>query len=489
MTFVLLPVLSLIYISIFLLLYFFKKRMIIFENKVVIVMMIVNAIGLLLELGCYAVLCWLKIQDSFLGMFIMKSYIAYIAVFNWLLTGYVFLVTNENYGKPGYDLRKYFYKILLYFLPVTLFLVVACYIAPLYYNNTFGKYYTYGFAADCLALVTSIETPIWFIKCFLSIRKSVDKEFRKRIYLILASITLVSIAALLTQTIDKSVLIITTSETLILAIVYLTIDNPDVRLIHQLEAAKDSAEKASRAKSDFLSSMSHEIRTPLNAIVGLSQDMINHKEEIKPEMIEDAEIIFESSQKLLDIVGNILNINNLDNNDLTITEVNYNLKEEAEKIYNISKYRIGDKDIDFRLNVSPDIPYELLGDKDHIIEIINNLLSNAIKYTEKGYVDLNIDCINQKYITNLIISVKDTGIGIKEENLDRVFDKFERLDVEINSDIEGTGLGLSITKSLVEMMNGSITVQSTLGEGSNFVVKIPQKISKLKDESKDIDIL
>ena len=480
MTFILLPVLSFVYINMLLLIYFFKKRVVRFENKVIITMMVANAFGLILELGCYAVLGWWKNPDTFIGMFLLKSYVAYIPLFNWLLTGYVFLVTNKNYDNKDYDLKKYFFTILLYFLPVTVFLVIVAYIAPLYYIDVYPKYYTYGFATKCLLYITSIETPIWFTKCFLSIRKSTDKEFRKRIYLILFSITLVSIAGSLTQIVDKSVLIITSSETLVLTLIYLTIENPDIRIIHQLEIAKDSAEKASRAKSDFLSSMSHEIRTPLNAIVGLSQDIQSHKDEASPTIVEDADIILESSQKLLDIVGNILNINNLDNNDITITEVNYNLKDEVEKIYNISKYRIGDKDIDFRLNISPDIPYELLGDKDHIVEIINNLLSNAIKYTEKGYVDLNIDCINQKYITNLVISIKDTGRGIKEENLDKVFDKFERLDVEINSDIEGTGLGLSITKNLVELMNGTITVQSKYGEGSNFVVKIPQKISKLK---------
>ena len=166
---------------------------------------------------------------------------------------------------------------------------------------------------------------------------------------------------------------------------------------------------------------------------------------------------------------------------MQLVEKPYDFKEEITKLCSVTKTRIGDKNIIFNLNIAKDIPDELIGDKSKIKEIINNLLTNSIKYTNEGEINLNINCINNlsKNISNLIISVQDTGRGIKKENIDKLFTKFERLDVELNTTTEGTGLGLAITKSLVEMMNGKINVQSEYKKGSIFVVQIPQKISQL----------
>lgn len=259
-------------------------------------------------------------------------------------------------------------------------------------------------------------------------------------------------------------------------IMYFTIENPDVKMITQLSLAKDAAEKANRAKSDFLSSMSHEIRTPLNAIVGLSQDIINY--DIPDEALEDANDIINASNTLLEIVGNILDINKIESNKMEIVNKPYNFREEVESLIRVTSTRIEDKPIEFSYRIAEDIPVGLIGDKVHIKAIVNNLLTNAIKYTDRGKITVNIKCINKNDICNLFISVQDTGRGIKAEDINKLFTKFERLDIEKNSTTEGTGLGLAITKRLVEMMNGKINVQSTYREGSLFVVTVPQKINE-----------
>ena len=149
-------------------------------------------------------------------------------------------------------------------------------------------------------------------------------------------------------------------------------------------------------------------------------------------------------------------------------------------LFKINGSRIGDKEINYTINIAEDIPDILIGDKIHVKQIINNILSNAIKYTEKGSINFNIKCINKKNNCLLFITVTDTGRGIKKEYINKLFTKFERLDVEKNTTTEGTGLGLAITKKLVEMMGGKINVESTYGKGSMFMITIPQKIGEKK---------
>ena len=237
--------------------------------------------------------------------------------------------------------------------------------------------------------------------------------------------------------------------------------------------------------------MSHEIRTPLNAIVGLSEDNLSYESKCPPEVIENSHDIVNASQTLLEIVGNILDINKIESEKLEIVEHSYNFKESITSMCKVTTTRIGEKDIKFNLNISDDLPYELIGDKVHVKEIVNNILTNAIKYTEQGEINLSVKCVNDynKRLSNLIITCQDTGRGIKKEYISKLFTKFERLDIEKNTTTEGTGLGLAITKALIEMMGGTINVSSQFGKGSIFVVNIPQKVSKFQRPMTEKEIM
>ena len=231
--------------------------------------------------------------------------------------------------------------------------------------------------------------------------------------------------------------------------------------------------------NEFLSSISHEIRTALNTIVGLSDD-INDYENIPEEIREDAEDLNAASKSLLELLDNVLDFIALENGTLKIVESHYNPKELFDDLSKKGEDRIGDKPIYFHSDVASDLPFELTGDKKYLKKIVNNLINNAIKYTEGGDIWYEVKWEKSGEDCNLIISVKDTGRGMKPEEMERVFERIESLNIE-REKTGGTSLGLAITRRLIEMMKGSISIDSKYGEGSNFTLIIPQKIHLIEE--------
>lgn len=247
-----------------------------------------------------------------------------------------------------------------------------------------------------------------------------------------------------------------------------------VKVFETLKQETQTALAASKAKSDFLANMSHEIRTPINAIMGMNEMIL--RESNQDNVKEYAKDIESASDNLLRIVNDILDFSKIESGKLEIICDNYDLGEVIYDVTTFVSMKAEYKGLKLNIAVDDGLPAKLYGDDKRIREIITNILNNAVKYTEKGYVNLKIGGTIEGNIVTLNISVEDSGQGISKEDIDKIFNEFSQANVKINKNIEGTGLGLAITKRLIELMDGTISVESELGKGSTFIVVLPQKI-------------
>ena len=246
-----------------------------------------------------------------------------------------------------------------------------------------------------------------------------------------------------------------------------------------LEIAKAHAEKANTAKSEFLASMSHEIRTPINAVLGMNEMIIRESKDKK--ITKYARNVESAGKNLLSIINDILDFSKIEAGKMEIVNAIYKLSSVLNDVTNMIIFKAKQKNLEFHVNVDETLPDELFGDPVRVRQVVVNILNNAVKYTDKGSVSFHVEGVRNDDMINLIFIVKDTGIGIKSEDLPKLFGKFQRVDLERNSTVEGTGLGLSITKNLLEMMKGEVNVDSEYGKGSTFTIRLPQKI--IRDEA------
>ncbi len=477
---ILLPICATFFSLLLTIIYFSKKRIDLVENKIyslmILVVLIDSALVSLVQgIGLNGIN---SVSNIFISL-INKIDFMLLVVYSNCLLFYIILITYPKMKSKFKFLLTTFSVIdIIIFIVIALGQVIV--ISKGHNNSVEGS-----------SLMTTLI--VCGIYIFSSIVISIIniKKIDKRHIPVFASIG-IALFLIPMFRINPYLIVVSITLTFINYIMFFTIENPDVKMVKELEIAKDAAVKANKAKSEFLSSMSHELRTPLNAIVCFSE-LLETKEGLDKESKDFAKDIVNASHNLLELVNGVLDISKIEAGKMEVINKEYNAKELFNSLSIMVIPRIGDKKIEFKTRLAEDLPCVLNGDTGKIKQIILNLLTNAVKYTDSGCIDYDIDCLNdfKNNRTKLIVSVRDTGRGIKEEDINRLFEKFERIDEDRNTTIEGTGLGLAITQSLAELMGGKIKVTSRYGYGSTFTFVFEQDVVSFNEveEKKEEEII
>ena len=483
LTEVYLEIASYIYLSIILFFYLKKKKINTIENKIYSAMIVTAVLVCLFD--AISTMVGIAYPTHIIANILIKIKLITMSLELIFCTYYIFCITSKKAAGiidfKDHPHKKYFTVMAIIMSVIAIGFTIAIAVGKINIFFTNGDFEYKGSALTACHIATLGSAACWVLMFISVIKDITNKKYRQlQVLLIIGGLTIA--VTLLFPVYSFS----TPAIAFVCAVMFFTMENPDAALITKLNEAKATAENANKTKTDFLSSMSHEIRTPLNAIVGFGQALA--KEDISGTAKEEVQDILMASNNLLDIVNGILDISKIESNKIEIVEGEYSTKKMINEITSLINARIGSKPLDFKIIIDENLPPVLYGDNMRVKQVIINLLTNAVKYTNEGRILFQIKAENENDICKLKISVQDTGIGMTEEAVAKVFSKFERFDMEKNVNVEGTGLGMAITKSLVELMGGEITVKSTYGEGSTFTIDLCQKIVNKTSLSEDQEV-
>ncbi len=350
-----------------------------------------------------------------------------------------------------------------------IFLFVIVLFLPIYYMIEETGNYSYGPGPNMVYACVAIYV-ILIVELIIRHRKNISGK--NKVAIILALVC--ELSAAFFQMFNPAALTSSLGVTLLCLCMYMTVANPDAVLVGLLKEETARADAANKAKSDFLARISHEIRTPINVVLGMDEIILRESKE--KNVKKYAKDIKSAANSLLSIINDILDSSKIESGKMEIVPVEYEMDSLLNDIYNMMVVKANDKGLSLVFEIDENIPVGYYGDDVRIKQVLMNLLNNAIKYTEKGTVTLSVKGRREGENEILSFNVLDTGIGIKEEDIEKIFEKFERVDEARNHNIEGTGLGINIVISLLRLMESDLKVVSQYGKGSDFGFELVQKI-------------
>ena len=456
---------ALVYIILLMFIYFSKRRYKSKENKIYSILIITSFIGVLLELGCRLTIPLLNEipKTTFL---ITKLYLVYLLTWVTLLSLYTFIIVNKSQSKFKHTKISI---IITYIINI-----IIIFYLPINYYNDGELMYTYGLSVYWVYIVSFVYIIISIINILLSKTNLKDKKLIPIIaFIIIGTITTII------QLINPGMLLATSMETFVTVLMYFTIENPDMKMLEEVNKAKKISDNANQEKSMFLFNMTKEIRNISRNIDDHADNILSEvsKEETNIENIGDnaREIKYDIS-KFNTMTNDILDVSNIDASNIKIYNTKFNIKLIIKGLVSIYKEKCQEKGLEFRTDIASDIPEYLYGDSINLKKVMITLLDNAIKYTNNGYVELNVNFVKKIDICRLIISIEDSGIGIKPEELDTIFYKKKE---ELNRN--NLKNNLYTAKKIITMMEGTIIANSDYNKGTTMKIVLDAKIVPTKE--------
>ena len=456
---------SLFYSILLTIMYFSKKRLNRVENKIYGSLIICNLIGVILAVSCYYTINNMA-SLPFLNYIVSKSLLIYYLAWITIFTIYVFVISYQKKARNEEEKNKNIKKISKLFIILFFLIAILVCILPLYFHNTNGIIYSYGPSANLLYVVI----PLYIVSFFLYMVKNL-KYLRSKEYIPLFVFILIGTVVTIIQKLNPGLLLMTAMETFITMLMYFTIENPDVKMIAELNKNRSLINRTLQEKSNFLFVASNKVTNPLKKIIDITNDTTGTKQELEEKVKE----VNNLSRCLSFTVNNIMNVSTMDANNIKVYNNSYNPRLLMEKI-KLKKEKEVSSNIDLRFNISNTLPNTLYGDKTLLEIVIESLINNAIKNTKEGFIEITLDVIVKYDMCRLIIVVEDSGCGMSIDKVNYLLTIDEELNEEELKRLNTNDVNINTIKKIIKKMGGYFTLKSEDKKGSEVKFVLDQKI-------------
>lgn len=457
--------------------FFSKKRIQTLENKIYSYLIISNLVGVVLGVSCYTSILH---RDAFpiLNDFISKALLIYYLTWISFFTAYTFVISYSKKESDKESKEKYFKNIFNILTVIYIVIAILVFILPLNYFSKSTIAYSFGPSANLLYILI----PVYICICLIEMFKNF-KEIKNKKYLPLFAFIIIGTVVMIIQKLNPGLLLMTSMETFVTFLMYFTIENPDIKMIEELTKTKSLIEKNNNDKSIFIFNTTQQIRHPLNMIEQRTEQLL--EDELNDDEKEKVIDIRNAQQRIAYILRGVMDVSTIDAKNIKIVKNQYKVANLLTEITLRSKQEATEKGLEFRTNFDEAIPEMLYGDSIRLKQIINALISNAIKYTKEGFVELNVNSIVSFDVCRLVVSVKDSGIGVNAEDINKLFQS-KTDENDISDKVDESNVTLDVAKKMVNLIGGTITVRSEKNKGSEFTLIVDQKIASSNDKIDNI---